>query len=408
MRVAYFINQYPAVSHTFIRREIRAMEYLGVTVVRYALRPGVRLVDVEDEVEAKRTRFVCQASLGQLLRCIVVSLRRPLAIVAVIKCALVMGWRSDRGVLRHLAYVAEAIILAGWCLSDGIQHLHAHFGTNSAAIAMFASQLSGIPYSFTAHGPEEFEKGALLSLEIKLQKAAFAVCVSSFGRSQLMRLSTPDQWEKITVVHCGVDDALLTGTVRGLPSAPRLACVGRLSPEKGQMLLVSAAKMLQESGTNFEIVFVGDGPMRRKIEEAIQRSGLENKITITGWVPGERVKVEIESARALVLPSFSEGLPVVIMEAMALGRPVISTYVAGIPELVQANGTGWLVPAGDVVALATSIREALTAPLGQLEAMGLAGRCRVIEQHDVLKEAKKLKALVERVTAKYNESGLGA
>ena len=396
MRIAYFINQYPAVSHTFIRREIRAMEKLGVTVIRFALRQDSNLVDVEDKAEAKITRFILKAGLGELLRCITTILREPLSVISVIRQAFVMGWRSDRGILRHLAYVAEAAILAKWCQSDRVQHVHAHFGTNSATIAMFASRLSGIPYSFTAHGPEEFERGTALSLDVKLQNASFAVCISSFGRSQLMRLSNPDQWKKIAIVHCGVDGEFLTAAARELPPNHRFVCVGRLSREKGHLVLVSAAKKLRDTGTRCEIVFAGDGPMRKNIEEAIERARLQSTITITGWIPGNRVRAEIEAARTLLLPSFSEGLPVVIMEAMALNRPVISTYVAGIPEIVQAGKNGWLVPAGDDVALAEAMQEALVTPIARLSAMGAAGRRHVLDQHDVLEEAKKLKNLMER------------
>jgi glycosyltransferase involved in cell wall biosynthesis len=396
MRIAYFTNQYPAVSHTFIRREILAMEALGVSVSRFALRPGTNLVDDEDKAEAKKTRFVFKASLREFLRCFTAVLIQPVVVFSVIRQAVVMGWRSDRGIFRHLIYVAEAAVLANWCRIDHVQHVHAHFGTNSAAIAMFASQFSGIPFSFTAHGPEEFEKGTLLSLDVKLQNAAFAACISSFGRSQLMRLSEPDQWRKIAIVHCGVDSTFFAAAVHDLPSAPRFVCVGRLSQEKGHLVLISAAHRLRDTGTQFEIVFAGDGPMRKSIDEAIRKAGLQATITITGWVPGGRVKAEIEAARALVLPSFSEGLPVVIMEAMALNRPVISTYVAGIPEIVQPGKTGWLVPAGDDVALAQAMDEALVAPPAQLAAMGAAGRLHIVDQHDVLREAEKLKSLMER------------
>jgi len=372
------------------------MEALGVSVSRFALRPGTNLVDDEDKAEAKQTRFILKAGLSELFRCVIALPRQLLAVIAVTRQALVMGWRSDRGILRHLVYIAEAAVLADWCRTGSIQHIHAHFGTNSAAIAMFASQLSGIPYSFTAHGPEEFERGTFLSLDTKLQNAAFAACISSFGRSQLMRLSQPDQWKKIAIVHCGVDSAFLAAAAHESPSTPRFVCVGRLSQEKGHLVLISAAHRLRDTGTHCEIVFAGDGPMRKSIEEAIRKAGLQATITITGWVPGERVKAEIEAARALVLPSFSEGLPVVIMEAMALSRPVISTYVAGIPEIVQPGKTGWLVPAGDEVALAQAMHEALVSPIAQLAAIGAAGRLHILDQHDVLKEAKKLKILMER------------
>jgi glycosyltransferase involved in cell wall biosynthesis len=397
MRIAYFINQYPAISHTFIRREIRAMEALGVSIVRIALRPGAGLVDDEDKAEAERTRFVLKAGVGELLRCCINALsNRPSAVVSVIRQALQMGWRSDKGISRHLVYIVEAAVLADWCRSDGIEHIHAHFGTNSAAIAMFASQLCRIPYSFTAHGPEEFEKGTSLKLDMKLKYAAFAVCVSSFGRSQLMRLTSPYLWGKIAIVHCGLDITFLSAPVQVPQPNPRFVCVGRLNAEKAQLVLISAAHRLAETGEHCEIVLAGDGPMRKNIEDAIKQAGLQPTISITGWISGERVRSEIEAARALVLPSFSENMPVVIMEAMALNRPVISTYVGGIPELVQSGRSGWLVPAGDDAALAQAMHEALVMPVGQLEAMGTAGHRHISYEHDALKEAKKLKSLIER------------
>jgi glycosyltransferase involved in cell wall biosynthesis len=396
VRVAYFTNQYPAVSHTFIRREIRAIEALGVTVFRYALRPGENLVDTKDQEEEKNTRYILGTGPGEIFRCCVTMLlTRPLAAGQAILQTVKIGWRSDRGILRHFVYVAEAAVLAYWCRRDSIQHLHAHFGTNSAAIAMLAWRFSGIPYSFTAHGPDEFEKAERLSLDVKLEHATFAVCVSSFGRSQLMRWSRPDQWPKIAVVHCGVDSPFFDNPTQSVPMSPRLVCVGRLSDQKAQIVLVRAVHHLHKAGVHCNIVLAGDGPMRPHVEEAIRHAGLERQITITGWVSGERVKAEISAARCLVLPSFSENMPVVIMEAMALGRPVISTYVAGIPELVQPGRTGWLVPAGDEIALAYAMREALEAPVAQLTAMGAAGRLQVIEHHDTMKEALKLKALFE-------------
>jgi glycosyltransferase involved in cell wall biosynthesis len=396
VRVAYFINQYPAVSHTFIRREIRAIEASGITVLRYALRPGENLVDLEDKREERQTRYILRLKTGELIRCcLAMLLTRPLAMSQTIGQSIKIGWRSDRGLLRHLAYAAEAAVLAYWSRRDAIDHIHAHFGTNPATIAMLAAQLSGIPYSFTAHGPDEFERATLLSLDEKLWRSAFAVCVSSFGRSQLMRWSAPDQWHKIALVHCGLDSGFFEAPVEAPPAAPRLVCVARLDEQKAHLVLVAAARGLHEAGVDFEIVLVGDGRVRSQIEEAIRNAGLEKKITIMGWISGERVKAEIVAARALLLPSFSENLPVVIMEAMALGRPVISTYVAGIPELVIPGQTGWLVPPSDEVALAGAMRDALAAPVEQLAAMGQAGRARVVERHDVRKETAKLKKLFE-------------
>jgi glycosyltransferase involved in cell wall biosynthesis len=295
-----------------------------------------------------------------------------------------------------LAYLAEAAVLARWCRRYTVQHIHAHFGTNSAAIAMLASRFSGIPYSFTAHGPDEFERAPWLSLEVKLDHATFVACVSSYGRSQFMRWTRSDLWRKIEIVHCGLDDSFFATPVRPPPLRPRLICVGRLSEQKAQLVLVAAVRRLRDAGIYCEIVLVGDGPMRRQIEEAISRAGLQNEITITGWASGDRIKTEIANARALVLPSFAENMPVVIMEAFAIGRPVISTYVAGIPELVQPGHSGWLVPAADEVALAGAIREVLDASVEQLAAMGAVGRAHVVEHHSCVKEAMKLKALFEQ------------
>jgi len=399
MRIGYFTNQNPAVSHTFIRREMRALEALEVSVIRYALWTAEEnILDPDDKVEQQQTQYILKAGVGELLRCVFGAvIKHPGRIVRAVQLAIKIGRRSERGILRHFAYVVEAIVLANWCRRDGIQHIHAHFGTNSAAIAMLASQLSGIAYSFTAHGSEEFEKAPLLSLDVKVCNAAFVVAVSSFGRSQLMRWLPPNQWEKIALVHCGLDQRFLNIEPSPPPLAPRLVCVGRLGEHKGQLLLVAAARRLHDAGAKFTVVLVGDGPMRPLIEEAIRQNGLADYISITGWVTGERVQAEIIGSRVLVLPSFSENMPIVIMEAFALGRPVISTYVAGIPELIQAGKSGWLVPASDEVALAQAMSESLTAPVEQLAAMGVAGRAYVSEHHDAAKEAAKLQELFQTV-----------
>lgn len=399
MRVAYFVNRYPAVSHTFIRREIQALEALGLMVFRFALRPGSDLVDDEDQTEAKRTRFILQAPIHEILGCLLKAVTaRPRAFASVIWHAVALGWTGEAGIIRHLAYFVEAVVLADWCRQQNVQHIHAHFGTNPATVVMFAHWLFQIPYSFTAHGPDEFEKASLLAIDTKLKYAKFVVCVSSFGRSQYMRWCAPELWHKIVVVRCGLDRAYLDAAVTPPPSTSRIVCVGRLDERKAQLLLVAAASKLYEEGLAFEIVLAGDGPMRTRIEQAIREAGLENSITITGWISGERVKTEILAARALILPSFSENLPVVLMEALALNRPVISTYVAGIPELVSPGISGWLIPAGDDVALVSALRQVLSTSTERLAMMAEAGRHDVAEAHDAAKEASKLKFLFEQAS----------
>jgi glycosyltransferase involved in cell wall biosynthesis len=288
-----------------------------------------------------------------------------------------------------LIYLLEACVILDWLKAEDVKHLHAHFGTNSAEVAMLVHALGGPPFSFTAHGPEEFDKARFIGLPQKIERAKFVVAVSSFGRSQLYRYTPYEMWNKIKVVHCGLEQAFYEGAPTTADLSDRLVCVGRLCEQKGQSLLIEAASLLAKRA-NFELVLAGDGEMRAEIEALIGRYGLEKIVRITGWISSDQVREEILAARALVLPSFAEGLPVVLMEAMALRRPVISTFIAGIPELVLPGEHGWLVPAGDVQALVAAMDACLGANRDVISAMGARARTRVLDRHDAGKEAAKL------------------
>jgi colanic acid/amylovoran biosynthesis glycosyltransferase len=395
MRIAYLINQYPTVSHSFIRREILALERAGFEVMRISIRGwDVDLADAEDRTERERTRYVLRDGAAALLIAVVrMLLRRPLHLLRAFAMACRMSRRSERPLSVHFFYVAEACRIEPWLRDGGIEHLHAHFGTNSAEVAMLVHVLGGPRWSFTAHGTETFDNPQLVGLTEKVLHCAFAVAVSSYGRAQMYRSVPPEHWPKIQLVHCGLDPAFLAAPVTPVPSAKRLVCVSRLSPEKGHTVLLEAARRLAAEGMNFELVLAGDGPLRGEIEALLERQGLQGRVRITGWLSGEQVRAEIGAARALVLTSFAEGLPVVLMEAMALSRPVIATLVGGIPELVQAGQHGWLVPAGDVDTLSSAMRSCLQSDTGSLTAMGSAARERVTERHDVKTEAAKLARL---------------
>jgi glycosyltransferase involved in cell wall biosynthesis len=392
MRIAYLVNQYPHVSHSFIRREIVALEACGFHVERFSIRPsGADLVDEADRAERDKTEVLLQRGVRRLaLALLLTALIRPLRWLKAASAATRLGRRSERGVLRHVAYLAEACLLASRLRETAAQHLHAHFGTNSTTVALLTHLLCGIPYSFTVHGPEEFDRPEALSLGNKIAKAAFVVAISDYGRSQLYRWASPADWHKIHVVRCGVDEAFLDGERAHVPEAPRLVCVGRLCEQKGQMLLLEAAERIARAGVPFELTLAGDGPMRAAVEREIHRRRLKDCVRITGWLSNRQVREEIRMARVLVLPSFAEGLPVVIMEALALGRPVVSTYVAGIPELVQPGVNGWLVPAGNAAALADALAEALAVPASVLAKLGGAGAARVAAQHNSRTEAARL------------------
>jgi len=395
VRIAYFINQYPKVSHSFIRREILALTRQGIEVQRIALRGwDGELVDAEDVQERDLTRYVLQGGVSTLLlACAQTLLTAPLRFAAALGLAMKMARRADRAWPYHLIYLAEACRILPWLREFGAGHVHAHFGTNSAEVVMLAHVLGGPPFSFTAHGPEEFDKPEFIHLGEKIRRSAFVVAVSSFGRSQLYRWVEHPHWHKVKIVHCGLEPAFHAVAPVPVPAHPRLLCVGRLCEQKGQLLLIEAAQRLAVRGIGFELVLAGDGEMRAEVDRLVAKYGLGGRVRITGWISSDQVRAELLAARGLVLPSLAEGLPVVIIEAMALRRPVLTTYVAGIPELVKAGETGWLFPAGSVDELTTAIEDFLGQPDEALQRMGEAAFERVLGRHDIDTEAAKLAML---------------
>lgn len=393
MKIAYFTNQYPKVSHSFIRREILALEKLGYSVERFALRSDEsELVDSVDQLEFTKTDYILSESKYSVLKsCFSTLIKQPKLFLTTLLLATRLGVRSDRGILRNIAYMLESCVLLNWQKERGIEHIHAHFGTNSTSVVMFAYLLGGVGYSFTVHGPEEFDKPTFISLAEKIKHSRFVVAISSYGRSQLYRWVPSEQWEKIKVIHCGLDEEFLTADLTYRANlSNKLVCVGRLCEQKGQLLLLESMKALKELNIDCQLILAGDGPMRAEVERRIAVYGLNDRVSITGWISSEQVKQTLIEARGLVLPSFAEGLPVVIMEALALKRPVITTYVAGIPELVINEKNGWLIPAGDVDALTHAMIQLLNIDSKQLEVMGQNGHEAVSIHHNVDVEAKKL------------------
>lgn len=397
LRVAYLVNLYPAVSHTFIRREILALERAGVHVERIALRGWEdSLPDAADLQERAATRYALRGGLLPLLGATALQLANsPARFVGALMLALRLSRRAFRPWPYHLVFLAEASRILPWLRSAGVQHVHVHFGTNAVEVAMLIERLGGPGYSFTVHGPEEFDKPDWHKLRSKVRGARFVVAISSFARSQVYRWAEPHDWNKIEVVRCGLDVKFRDAAPTPVPSAPRLVCVGRICEQKGQLLLIEAAAQVLQSGRKLELRLAGDGEMRAEVEARIVALGIEKHVHITGWISSERVREEFVAARALVLPSFAEGLPVVLMEAMALARPVLTTYVAGIPELVEPGVSGWLFPAGDVQALVEAMQSCLDARSDELNAMGASARSRVLQRHDIDVEADKLRRRID-------------
>jgi colanic acid/amylovoran biosynthesis glycosyltransferase len=400
MKIAYLTNQYPHVRHTFIRREIVALEGLGVPVERFSIRDtGADAVDPADRAEYAKTRALLAAGKLALVASFVAhAVSRPIRFLRAARCAVRLGRRSDRGVVRHVAYLAEGCLLRKWLSGAGVTHLHVHFATNPAAVALFCRLLGGPSYSITVHGPEEWDRPEALTLTEKYESAAFVVAVTDFGRCQVYRWTSLTFWPKVHVVRCGVDEAFLKSDPEPVPATDKLVLVAGLVEQKGHLLLIQALARVKQAGAAFQMFFIGDGHLRPVLEAEVKRLGLVDNVVFAGWQSNAEVREHLRTARALVMPSFAENLPVAMMEALATGRPVLGTYIAGVPELVENGMNGWLVPAGNVDATAEAILRILRTPPAELTRMGRAGAEVIHAHHDAAKEAAKMRALFAAVS----------
>ena len=382
LRIAYLCNSYPAISHSFVRREIDGLVALGHDVARFSIRPHrPDLKDPADLHEAGLTEAVLGQSLVSLFFIAIAQLlAHPVRAMHALAAAFRMSGGQPGQLFRHAAYLLEAAWLARRLGQLGIVHLHAHFGTNPAAVALLARILGGPQFSFTVHGPDEFDAPMAYALGRKIAAATFVVAISSFGRSQLMRWTTVADWPKIKVIRCGVDDSFFNSIAAPAADSIEFCCIARLAPQKGLPLLIDACERLVKDGERFTLTIIGEGDLRPDLEAAIRAKGLADCVTLPGSKSAEDIRAYLVRARAFVLPSFAEGLPVVLMEALAMGRPVIASAIAGIPELVDSE-CGWLIPAGSVEALVIAMRDALHAPLEELAAKGDVGARRVRRMH---------------------------
>ncbi|MCX4188422.1 glycosyltransferase family 4 protein [Methylophaga sp. OBS4] len=395
MKLAYLTTEYPAVSHTFIRREILELERRGHIVKRFSIRKPEKCIDIQDKSECEKTSYILDGSKLKLFSSAVKTLiKSPIRSLAALWQMFLFSRRSDRGIIRHLAYFIEACVLLSELHAAGLKHLHVHFGTNAATVAYVVKILSGkkISYSFTIHGPDEFDAPIGFSLKQKIIESEFVVAISNFAASQIKRWVPIEHWHKISIIRCTVDE-FFTGNDAVAESKEQfnqLVCVGRLSAQKGHFVLLDAFKKVIESGHDCKLVLAGDGELRTQLESYINQHNLSNHVVITGWIDGEQVRRLILSSLALVLPSFAEGLPVVIMESFILKRPVITTRIAGIPELVVEGENGWLITPNDEAGLVAAIRELLNTTHEKLNKMGMAGYAAVKQSHMVTTEITKI------------------
>ncbi|MDT1060384.1 glycosyltransferase [Paracoccus sp. CPCC 101403] len=401
LRIGYLVNTYPRPSHSFIRREIAALEAEGLHIHRFAMRGDPdALADAKDRAEHERTERVLEIGGSRLLTGMIAGMaadwRKAGRVLALVRSRVAAG---ESSLARQLIYLAEGARIARRARELELDHIHVHFATNSARVATYAHLLGGPGFSLTIHGPEEFDNATALDLGGKLAMSRFCATVSSFGRAQMLRWAAPQDLDKLHVVHCGLD-LDRSDDPPPLPEGPlHLVAVGRFAEQKGFGLLIRAFAQALDANPQIRLSLVGDGELRGMIESAIAQHGMGNSVRLLGWQDQAGVRAAVDSAHALVTPSFAEGLPVVIMEAMARARPIISTYIAGIPELVRSGQEGWLVPAGDASALADAMLDAAAASPETLERMGQSARARVAARHDIRDSARQLIELFTQATS---------
>jgi glycosyltransferase involved in cell wall biosynthesis len=393
--VAWIAGQYPRATDTFIMREVAGLRALGVDVRTFSIRRTgpEHLVGPEQRAEAAGTTHVLEAAKrpGEALRAHIVGWRAPRPYLRSLRDAWATAAPGLRGRAYNLIYWHEAVVLAALLRSMGVVHLHCHIAKAACTVARLAAPLAGVTWSFTLHGPDDLEEPGQWALRDKIARADHVACISSYARSQAMFHSRPRDWDKLHVVHCGIEPARYDRSGDLAAEAPpgSLLFVGRLAAAKGVPVLLGALRIALGRDPSLTLTLVGDGPERPGLEALAQ--GLP--ATFLGTRNQAEVAALLARHRALVLPSFAEGVPVVLMEAMASGRPVVTTRIAGIAELVEDGVSGRVVPPGEEEALAEAILEVL-ADEGLGRRMGEAGRARVRAEFDSRREAGRMAALL--------------
>lgn len=389
MKLAYLLNTYPLISTTFIRREIEAIEAQGQPVIRYAVRDwNDTLVDPRDIAEKTRTHYILTGGKGALAKDVLATfLAHPLRTIGLLPQWLRLYRNAGGGLVKHVAYLLEAMAFARRAKARGIEHVHVHFSTNAATVALLARRVGGPPFSFTVHGPDELIDPPSLSLADKVHGSSFVAAITNYCRGRITA-EAPSDADRVKIVHCGINVDEFAFHAEA-PEAPRIVCVGRLCHNKGQKHIPAAVAQVRDEFPEIVIDLLGGGEDEALIRSEIEKYGVEDNIVLHGWATSDQVRAGIVASRALLLPSYAEGLPIVIMEALAMGRPVLTTRITGIPELVD-SGCGWIFEPGDVDAIAEALRGVMRANREERAAMGREGRRRIEERHDVMKSGAQL------------------
>jgi glycosyltransferase involved in cell wall biosynthesis len=396
-KLGYLCSEFPALSHTFISREITILEREGFEIATASINPtrDIEKLSDEDKARARATYCIKRTPKLKMLGLFLRYALRPRRFAAALGLSLRLAWLGGpRNLVKALGYFFQAILLHSWAQKNGISHVHIHFPNPAATVALVATRLGDFAFSLTVHGSDEFYDVERYILREKFRAAVFVRCIGYYCRSQVMRLTPTEQWPKLHVIRCGLfADEFTPRPERGARSG-EILCVGRLCPSKGQALLIDVAEILETKGLDFQIVLLGGGEDLDMIKSLVRERNLERRVTVAGPVSHQRIKEELEKADLFVLPSFAEGIPIALMEAMAEGVPVVSTAITGIPELIDDGEDGILVQASNIEQLSAVIEAFLR---DQIDTKRLVEKAiaKVRTQYDVEKNTRELGALFE-------------
>lgn len=407
MRIAYITGQYPRATDTFIQREVFALRDQGVEVHTFSIRQtgDEHIVGQEQESEQSKTFYVLPISPAKLLLIHAQLLfQDPKRYLNTIKLAISTCFPGVRGLLYQLFYFVEAGVVAREMQFRNLSHLHNHSPQSSGNVTLLAAEMGGFTFSLTLHGPYVFFSAEQWHLREKLNRALFISCISHFARSQGMLYASLETWSRMHIIHCGVNsDQFQLVTHQGI--GHRLLYVGRLATTKGLPILLESLASLKSTFPNLVLTVVGDGTDKLVLQEIVSRLGIQEAVEFVGYQSQSKVREYMQQTDILVLPSFAEGIPVVLMEAMAAGLPVVTTRIAGINELVEDGVSGYLVPPGDMTSLAEAIKNLLKDE--QLRTIfGKAGRCKVEQDFNVEKEVKHLYKIMHSSLAEQSKGKL--
>lgn len=388
-RFAFLIAQHPAINHALILREIRFLRErfeIHTASIRGPDRPFDDL-SAEELEEAKQTFYVKPAGVMHALAVMWQAFwLHPARFARGIFYAISLAGFAPKRIARTVAYFVEAVVVGMWLRRNHLIRLHTHY---SSTIALLVQKTFDIQISISFHGPDEFNEPAGFWIPEKIHACRFIRAISHYARSRLMIASPPAEWDKIVVAYMGVDPATFTPRpFRRNPDRVEISCVGRLTRVKAQYLLLAAIELLR-SRRKVLLHFAGGGPDRKYLENEILQRGLGDSVVLHGFMPQDKLDALYRQTDIFALPTLAEGVPGVLMEAMAMEIPCVSTWITGVPELIRNGIDGILVAPSDSEALAAALESLIVDPDLRLR-IGQAGRQRVLDKFDLRKNSAVL------------------